>query len=242
MNDLFKKEKIIWEAKIRKAGKEYESFVCIKSLPTYKIKFIEDLENVTYSMQVLNTTRPFILNINIGFMLDKDFDYISTAFHEFTHIYDYSFLLQDKNEEYRKTALPLFSEFHASYIQCLYLLGVSNITDLETKNLSFDKLNHKINSNIFFVNESINKYREQKNVVNFYSIINAYMYYYGSIVAYNQHSKTQKDVLSFNFKFQDDMERFYSILKFRVFDDRILEVSYKIKTYFDNVIITELLL
>ena len=35
MNDLFKKEKLIWETKIRKTGIKYESFTGIR-LPEYK--------------------------------------------------------------------------------------------------------------------------------------------------------------------------------------------------------------
>ena len=52
MNDLFKKEKLIWETKIRKTGIKYESFTGIK-LPEYKIKFIENICDIKYSMQIV---------------------------------------------------------------------------------------------------------------------------------------------------------------------------------------------
>ena len=236
MNDLFKKEKLIWETKIRKTGIKYESFTGIK-LPEYKIKFIENICDIKYSMQIVNSTSPMILNVNMGFMLNKSFDYQSVAFHEFTHLCDYAYMLIDRDIKYRKTALHLFSEFHASYIESLHVLGLSNIDENPTKPLS--EVEALIINRILHIEENILQCQQNKTVENIYRIIDTYMYYYGSLIAYNQFSSVSQPVRTFDFMFQNDMSMFYELLKFRNFDERLLEISYKIKTYIDKKVIFE---
>lgn len=237
MNDVFKREKIIWEAQIRSIGKKYQAFNYIEKLPEYKIRFVSDLKIIKYAMQILNKTNPITLNINIGFMLNKSFDFTSTTFHEFTHICDYTFLLNNKDDEYKESALSLYTEFHASYIQSLFLLGISDINNNQKNDISFNKLEEKITNDTILINENIYLYKENINVENFDALLKSYMYYYGAIVAYNNWSKTPKCIKSFDFEFNEQMELFYSALKFNVLDEKMLYASYMFRTFFDKSII-----
>lgn len=54
MQDVFKKDKLIWEAKIRAFEKQYISMFSIEQMPKYAINFITDISvDVNYVMQLL---------------------------------------------------------------------------------------------------------------------------------------------------------------------------------------------
>ncbi len=241
MNDIFRKDKIIWETEIRNTGKKYELFTEM-ILPKYKIKFIDNLENIRYSMQVLNSTTPMTLNVNMGFMLSKSFDYKSTAFHEFTHMCDYTYLLTDKDDKYKKTALSLFSEFHATYIQSLCLLGLSSIHNSKNVLLCVDKLKTEILKYIDLINKNIQQFEKSRKLIYWDSLLKAYMYYYGSIIAYNQNVKQSKmDIISFDFKYNKEMTFFYQILCLNKISEDTLEISYKLKTLLNKAVTVEII-
>lgn len=55
MNDIFHKDKLIWEHNIRNFEKEFLNMFPDMKLPNYKINFIQEIKNINYSMQVEHT-------------------------------------------------------------------------------------------------------------------------------------------------------------------------------------------
>ncbi len=100
--DIFSNDKIKWEKQVREFEKEYLSLTKLEQIPIYEIHFIKPTNDISYSMQIINSSKPYILNVNMGFMYLTDFDYKETLVHEFTHMIDYSTLLLDKDENSEK--------------------------------------------------------------------------------------------------------------------------------------------
>lgn len=100
--DIFSNDKIKWEKQVREFEKEYLSLTKLEQIPIYEIHFIKPTNDISYSMQIINSSKSYILNVNMGFMYLTDFDYKETLVHEFTHMIDYSTLLLDKDENSEK--------------------------------------------------------------------------------------------------------------------------------------------
>lgn len=226
MNDVFYKDKLIWEHKIRTFEKEFLTMFPNIKLPNYKIIFVQDIENIKYSMQVLHVKSPMLLNVNIGFMLDKSFDYKSDLAHEFTHMNDYYSLLNDKDEKFKSKALFLYTEYHATYIQGQYLLQKSP-----------DSIIQKIKENELLIQENVKSFNNNPNLDSWSGILFGYMYYFGYIDCYN--SAYLKYEMK-HFDFQDDSVLYdlYNCISLLKEEELPWELCHKIQLFLDaNVLI-----
>ena len=230
MNDVFYKDKLIWEHKIRNFEKEFLNMFPDIKLPKYIINFINTLNtpNIKYSMQVQHTKTPMILNVNMGFMLDKDFDYKATLSHEFTHMHDYNTLIKDKEQRYRSKALHLYSEYHATYIQSTYI-SLKNET---THNI--DIIEHEIHENELYINESIDKFSKSHKIDDWNDILYGYMYYFGYINCYNYFTNSEHKMSHFNFQNDSDMYNLYNCISIEILNDTFWDLCYKIQLYLDE--------
>ena len=107
---------------------EYKSFVCTKKFPVYEI------ETKTVSLEIANKrgfealattyytpkTNKHSLIVSTNMVLSKHL-----LFHEFTHIFDSEMYV--KGDTMRYAGLSGFTEYHASQIELLQLLGASDI-------------------------------------------------------------------------------------------------------------------
>lgn len=230
MNDVFYKDKLIWEHKIRNFEKEFLNIFPDVKLPKYKINFINTLNtpNIKYSMQVQHTKTSIILNVNMGFMIDKDFDYKATLSHEFTHMYDYNTLIKDKEEKYRSKALHLYSEYHATYIQGIYISSQKETTH------NIDIIEHEIRENELYINESIDKFFKSHKIDDWTDILYGYMYYFGYINCYNYLTNREHKMLHFNFQNDSDMYSLYNCISIGILNDTFWDLCYKIQLYLDE--------
>lgn len=230
----YNKEKLIWEGKIRKVVDPYKEFMHIADFPNFEIKFVI---NPKIKMKVLNDKKPMVLLVDLIHLLNKESDYISTLFHEFTHMYDNSTLLLDKEEKYRKSALNLYTEYHASYIQALYLLGVSDISNANKFEVNLNKLFEKMKNQIEEIELRAKIYSEDNLIEKFNDVIKCYMYYYGSLVAYNEYSDERKEIQSFDFVLDTTLREFFKALEFNIVTDNLFEVSHKMQTLADKTVV-----
>ena len=230
MQDVFKKDKLIWEAKIRAFEKQYISMFSIEQMPKYTINFITDTSvDVNYVMQIINSKYPYQLNINMGFLLLPNYNIYPTLVHEFTHMHDYFTLLNDVDTKYKKNVLSIYSEYHASYQKSIYIFN-----KLGEKSLLFE-----LDNIIKLAEESIAIFSNCKTVPNWKAIIDSYMYYYGALVAYNNISSTKLNCLSFNFIMDEFFQLFYQIASMNFPDNtRIFEVTNKLKKISDQKLIS----
>lgn len=230
MNDVFYKDKLIWEHKIRNFEKEFLNIFPDVKLPKYKINFINTLNtpNIKYSMQVLHTKTPMILNVNMGFMLDKDFDYKTTLSHEFTHMHDFNTLIKDKEQNYKSKALHLYSEYHATYIQGIYISSQKETTH------NIDIIEHEIHENELYINESIDKFSKSHIIDDWTDILYGYMYYFGYINCYNYLTNREHKMLHFKFQNDSDMYSLYNCISIGILNDTFWDLCYKIQLYLDE--------
>lgn len=229
MQDVFKKDKLIWEANIRSFEKQYITMFSIEQMPKYTINFITDASaNIDYVMQIINSKYPYQLNINMGF-LRPDYDIYPTLVHEFTHMNDYFTLLNDVDIKYKKNVLSIYSEYHASYQKSIYIFN-----KLGEKSLLFE-----LDNIIKLTEESIAIFSNYKTVPNWKAIIDSYMYYYGALVAYNNVSPIKLNCISFDFVMDELLHLFYQIASMSFPDNTgIFEVTNKLKKLSDQKLIS----
>lgn len=231
----FKTKELAWTLLIHKEAEEYKKFVGNDNLPDFKIIYSHNTnEKPNYSMRVDTYKRPSNLYVNSGFMLNKNFNYKSTLFHEFTHLWDSENLLIELPLNKKSKTLSLFTEFHASYIESLHIMGCKSFENYE--NASKDMLKNKINNHIELIYEYQSKYNLTKLAEDYHGLMNGYMYYYGCMVAKSTVFRIEEDIIHFDNIFDETLNLFYSALKFNIIDERILNLSYKI-----NILLEELL-
>lgn len=110
----------------------YKKFMGIEKMPNYEIGINEQKQNgilVLASHNYNVNTDKHILKVSQDIYKKKNMEYI--LFHEFTHIYDVISYSARNPELY--FANRGYTEYHASQIELLKLLGVDSIND----NLSF---------------------------------------------------------------------------------------------------------
>ncbi len=229
MNDVFYKEKLIWEHKIRNFEKEFLSIFPDFKLPTYKINFIDtrNTPNVKYSMRVQHTKSPMTLDVNMGFMINKNFDYKAILSHEFTHMHDFNTLLKDKESQYRSKALHLYSEYHATYIQGIYI-------SQQAQNMqNVDIIENQIHENELYIKESIEHFSQSHKIDDWADILYGYMYYFGYINCYNYLTNSKHQMTHFNFKNDTHMYTLYNFISMKIFEESFWELCYKTQSYLD---------
>lgn len=232
MNDIFHKDKLIWEHNIRNFEKEFLNMFPDMKLPNYKINFIQEIKNINYSMQVEHTKNPMALNINMGYMCDKNFDYKNVLTHEFTHMNDYYSLLNDRNPKFKSKALSLYTEYHATYIQAQYLFSQNK--------KSIDCIMQNILESELLIQENIESFNKGKDLSSWNGILYGYKYYFGYVDYYNSICK-KYEMKHFDFENDKILYDLYNCLTLHITSDSFWEVCYKIQTLLDKSILYELL-
>ena len=231
----FKTKELAWTHLIHKEIIEYKRFIGDDNLPDFKIVYSHNTnEKPTYSMKVDTYKRPSNLYVNSGFMIDKNFNYKSTLFHEFTHLWDSENLLKDIPLSEKHKLLFLFTEFHASYVQALLMMGAESINN--TQMLESCKITNVINEDVDLIEEYVEKFNLSKSPDNYKGILNAYMYYFGHVVA-NNISGNNISPKNFNNSFDEGLHLYYSALKFNILDDKVIKLSGNVMTLLDKIFI-----
>ncbi|WP_405026854.1 hypothetical protein [Lysinibacillus boronitolerans] len=104
----------------------YKEFMFIDKMPTFQIRIEENKNNASHNYNVGADKHLLIVGPNI---INKNMEYI--LFHEFTHMFDVMTISAKNPSVY--FANRGFTEYHASQIELLKLLGSKNKSD----NLSF---------------------------------------------------------------------------------------------------------
>lgn len=202
------KEQNIFSAKIHALEKYFIKIYGIDQMPKYTIKYIEPETNESYNMKILNNTSPITLCVSKLLLFKKNYDYKSTVIHEFTHICDYSTLLLDYNEKKRSNVLSLWSEYHATYLQTIYEMGIIN------QNTNEYSLNKDIPQNLIlywneFIESCINTFKFSCTTLNWSYLINCYMNYFGAISAFNEFVNNKIKPQNFGFILDDIMQQIF---------------------------------
>ena len=235
MNYNFKTKELAWTHLIHKEAEEYKRFIGDDNLPDFKIIYSHNTNEIpNYSMKVDTYKRPSNLFVNSGFMIDRDFDYKSTLFHEFTHLWDSENLLKDIPLSEKHKSLFLFTEFHASYVQALFLMEAETLYN--TQMLKFHKIANTINEDVDLIKENVEKFNQSKSLDNYKSILNSYMYYFGRIVA-NNISGNYISPENFNNPFDESMHFYYKALKLNLINDSIIKLSGVVKSQLDEIFV-----
>lgn len=110
---------------------DYCSFMGIQSLPSFEL-CQEIIQKGTKRCYIARARYDFekaklILEIPSGYEIP-----ISVLFHEFTHLYDYSLYVIGSgmlpgDEEMRAIDLTVYTEYHASQVEILQLLGANSV-------------------------------------------------------------------------------------------------------------------
>jgi len=104
----------------------YKKFMLIEKMPTFQIVIDEAKINASHNYDVKTDKHSLIVGTNI---INKNMEFI--LFHEFTHMYDINTFSAKKPDVY--FANRGFTEYHASQIELLKLVGARDVTD----NVSF---------------------------------------------------------------------------------------------------------
>lgn len=104
----------------------YKKFMLIEEMPTFQIEIDEAKINASHNYLVQTDKHSLIVGPNI---INKNMEYI--LFHEFTHMYNViTFSAKNPSVYFANRG---FTEYHASQIELLKLLGARDVTD----NVSF---------------------------------------------------------------------------------------------------------
>jgi len=230
MNNLHK-QKLLWEVKIRKIESHYKKFMEIGDFPEYKINFMNIIPGGRLAAQVNHTKSPMELNVLIGMMVTKEHNLQATLFHEFTHILDYSKVNQNDDILTSKVSLRLYSEYHASYIEGLYLIGAENISS--RPQINKEAMMIFLNRNKYLIYENIAFYNEEKSIAKWYDVLDAYMYYYASVSLCNEYLNEQTELIKFDFPCDENLKHLYYCYNIEplVFSENISDISYRITTF-----------
>lgn len=107
----------------------YKKFMLTEKMPTFEIVIDEAKNNASHYYNVQTDKHTLIVGSNI---LNKSMEYI--LFHEFTHMYDVITFSAKKPDVY--FANRGYTEYHASQIELLKLLGAKDINDNVTFSLT----------------------------------------------------------------------------------------------------------
>lgn len=187
------------KAQVEKAYTDYQKFVKVSKMPTYKFKYIN--QQGTTIAEERNENNIYYLIISNKLCTNE---YKSTAkgilYHEFTHILDeeelinkYGFSHNERNTMY------VYKEIHAEQIKTLYLLGCKNIDDLES--IDKDKISFQYKNEMYNIYDYLIEYQGELrnnielienaknskikiNIYEFNNIFNRIFYYIGAASIY----------------------------------------------------------
>lgn len=190
-------QKLIWEKQIRNEQIKFQNFIGNNNMPKYKINFVDNKNlELSYSMEVLTQNIPMILNVNMGFLIGKNGKHCQhNLYHEFTHMWDYYNLFQNKEQQERKFALSLYTEYHASQIEFLRFMEFESVKDLKSINQNdkfyeFDKeetIFEFYDERCQLLSESIDNYKNDSYTENYKAVIDSYMYVLGIKSIYDKY-------------------------------------------------------
>lgn len=113
-------------------------------LPEFSIIYTDSRidKNVNYEAQISFSSHPIRLYVNIAYFDIKSDNTRATMMHEFTHLYDYIILSERYGSDFVITHFKMYTEFHASQMEILYLHHlIDNINDNIEKYI-FQKRTH----------------------------------------------------------------------------------------------------
>lgn len=190
-------QKLIWEQQIKNEYAKYQIFIGDSNMPKYKVNFIDSTKTkVSYSMEVLTQKNPMILNVNMGFLAGENGKHCQpNLYHEFTHMWDYNNLFQDRDHKERKSVLSLYTEYHASQIEFLRFMEFESINSTKHINSNdrfyeFEKEETAIDYYEYrcqLLSESISNYNIDASTENYKAVIDSYMYMFGIKNIYDQY-------------------------------------------------------
>lgn len=215
--------------------------MAISDFPKYKINFMNIIPGGRLAAEVNHTKSPMELNVLIGMMATKEHNLQATLFHEFTHILDYSKANQNDDILNSKVSLRLYSEYHASYIEGLYLIGTENISIKPTQ-INKEAIRNFLNKNKYLIYESIAFYNEEKSIAKWYDVLDAYMYYYASVSLCNEYLKEQTELTEFDFPCDENLKHLYYCYNIEplVFGKNISDISCRITTFLHQYAINDI--
>ena len=144
------------EQKIKVCEEHYRKFMGLDPFPVYKLqrkevrldtalqKGFDSIAAASYDVQA--GEHRFLVSTNLSVP-----EYV--MFHEFTHILDSERYV--KNDKVRYAGLSGFSEYHASQVELIQLLGAASVHEIES--FSMDNIINTISGT-----KSVNQYVEQK--------------------------------------------------------------------------------
>lgn len=189
--------KLLWEQQIKNEYIKYQQFISDDNMPKYRTIFIDSTKTkVSYAMEALIYKRPVVLNVNMAFMINGQNKHCQpTLYHEFTHMWDSENIFKDKEIQERKSALSLYTEYHASQIEFLRFMEFESVKDLKSieqndKFYEFDKeetIFEFYDERCQLLSESINNYKNDSSTENYKAVIDSYMYVLGIKSIYDKY-------------------------------------------------------
>lgn len=230
------KLELIWKYQIKNFEQDYLKISEYSTMPNYNIKFIVKNPTIDYNMKIINSTNPITLCIRDSIMMDNH--YKENLVHEFTHICDFTFLLNDWEIKDKRKVLSLWSEYHATFLQSLYMIGIEDIKNIDISTLDFSILQKNLLIFIDNIKTYIDCFKWTQNIKYWHNMQICYMYYFGALKALNLFSPHKFSIIPFDFITDKLMENLYQILdKFNTNQSSFIEIL-KIRNELDKILIT----
>lgn len=189
--------KLLWEQQIKNEYIKYQQFISDDNMPKYRTTFIDSTKTkVSYAMEALIYKRPVVLNVNMAFMINGQNKHCQpTLYHEFTHMWDSENIFKNKEIQERKSALSLYTEYHASQIGFLRFMEFESVNqnkkiNQDDKFYEFDKektVFEYYDERCQLLSESINNYNDDSSTENYKAVIDSYMYVFGIKSIYDKY-------------------------------------------------------
>lgn len=230
------KLELIWKYQIKKFEQEFLKISEYSRVPNYNIKFIVENPTIDYKMKIINSTNPITLCIKDSIMMNNH--YKENLVHEFTHICDFTFLLNDWEIKDKRKVLSLWSEYHATFLQSLYTIGIIDIKNVNISALDFSILQKNIIIFIDNIKTYIAYFKETQDIKHWHNIQICYMYYFGALKALNLFSKHKFSIIPFDFVTDKSMDNLYKIIDIPSMNQNGFIEILKIRKELDEILIT----
>ena len=207
-----------YNSKVNELYNLYREMIREPKLPLPPIEYVD---NVNYKAQV-----QFVkcdarkLQISTELILNHSEEFEETMYHEFTHIFDLYILNQlNLYKDCTKSALMLYTEFHAAQIECLKKFnlldsyGYKVILPLSDKNLCQDIIRFCMDKLRLYIDKR-KHFQYIRNKESAKAIKICYMYYLGSSVyLQNLLGKSTHPICFMNHNSKLDLSQVFEILK-----------------------------
>ena len=182
----------------------YAEFMNVIDLPKYKLDFYYSKEHCTSSCTHPKNADGFHkINVNELLIPTHGDNARAIAYHEFTHIYDHHYLLQNMSEEDKNGILLAYTEYHATMVQMKTALSFK--TEDENKNIAiqdivYDGIKTKsvkdyIEYQTFDVKETIDDYFNKRDTENMINVVRHTIYYFAQADFFLKYCEDKKEIL-----------------------------------------------